>query len=542
MSIFSDFQRLALRQPDAPALVTLDDAVSYGTVLGLADRVAAGLLRAGLRTGERVAVHLSNRYELVSVYYACLRVGAVIVPVSHKLSAGEVDQLIEDSAPRFYLGEAEVHGPCAQVIDQRGTVRSGTIERVWLLGSTGTTTTEPWSGLLADDAPSPAGDIGPDELAAIFYTSGTTGRPKSLVVSQATLEAGLELTQAQGVGHAHATYYMINLMNPWGILVLLTSLRRGRPLALAATNTPDVVLRMLRTHRFGWIGGAPTTFRALLAETRAAAEPTPDLAGTRCVAGGDACPIELSRDFAETFGASLTGVYGMTETAAPVIEQPCIDAVDVPSIGWPLPGVEVRVDAEEGEEEGELLLRTPSRPVGSWNGTGVDRFDRTQWLASGDVVRRREDGCLLFVGRKKDLIMVEGYPISPLEIEQAIAAHPDVAAALVFGVPDPVTGERAVALVEPEPGRRVEPAALREHLSGRIGAYKHPGEISVVEKLPVLPSGKLGRRRLADEYTAARAGTAAPADTTDTGARADTADTGSRAGTAAPSGASAHTG
>ncbi|KUN76654.1 class I adenylate-forming enzyme family protein [Streptomyces griseoruber] len=507
MSIFSDFQQVALRQPDAPALVTLDDAVSYGTVLGLADEVAAGLLQAGLRTGERVAVHLSNRYELVSVYYACLRVGAVIVPVSHKLSAGEVDQLIEDSAPRFYLGEAEVHEPCAHVIEKRETV-----ERAWILDSAGTTTTEPWSGLLAD-APSPSDDIGPDELAAIFYTSGTTGRPKSLVLSQTTLEAGLDLTEAQGVGHADATYYMINLMNPWGILVLLTSLRRGRPLALTATNTPDVILRMLRTHRFGWIGGAPTTFRALLAEARAAAEPAPGLAGTRCVAGGDACPIELSRDFAETFGASLTGVYGMTETAAPVIEQPRIDAVDVPSIGWPLPGVEVRVDAEEGEETGELLLRTPSRPVGSWNGTGVDRFDRAEWLASGDIVRRREDGCLLFVGRKKDLIMVEGYPISPLEIEQAIAAHPDVAAALVFGVPDTATGERAVALVEPEPGRQVEPTALLEHLSGRIGAYKHPGEINVVEKLPVLPSGKLGRQRLAADYTSSREHTAASSDT-----------------------------
>ncbi|WP_216586936.1 class I adenylate-forming enzyme family protein [Streptomyces brasiliscabiei] len=510
MSIFSDFQQVALRQPDAPALVTFDDAVSYGTVLDLAHQVAAGLLRAGLRTGERVAVHLSNRYELVSVYYACLRVGAVIVPVSHKLSAGEVDQLIEDSAPRFYLGEAEVHEPCAQVIEKHGTV-----EYSWILDSTDSTDstdssdtaiTRPWSSLLAD-TPVSADDIGPDELAAIFYTSGTTGRPKSLVLSQATLEAGLDLTQAQGVGHADATYYMINLMNPWGILVLLTSLRRGRPLALTATNTPDVVLRMLRTHRFGWIGGAPTTFRTLLAEARAAAEPAPDLAGTRCVAGGDACPIELSRDFAETFGASLTGVYGMTETAAPVIEQPRIDAVDVPSIGWPLPGVEVRVDAEEGEESGELLLRTPSRPVGSWNGSGVERFDRTEWLASGDIVRRREDGCLLFVGRKKDLIMVEGYPVSPLEIEQAIAAHPDVAAALVFGVPDTATGERAVALVEPEPGRRIEPAAVLEHLSGRLGAYKHPAEIDIVEKLPVLPSGKLGRQRLATEYTSSRAAT-----------------------------------
>lgn len=498
MSIYSDFQRVALRQPDAPALVTLDDAVSYGTVLALADRITGGLLKAGLRTGDRVAVHLTNRYELVSVYYACLRTGAVIVPLSHKLSAGEVEQLIADSAPRFYIGEADVHDPCAQVTEQ-----SDTVEQAWILDSPGTAATRPWEDLPAD-APATTDDIGPDELAAVFYTSGTTGAPKSLVLSHATLDAGLGLTQAQGVGHADATYYMINLVNPWGILVLLTSLRRGRPLALTPTNTPDVILRMLRTHRFGWIGGAPTTFRALLAEARGATEPAPDLKGTRCVAGGDACPTELSRDFSATFGTHLTGVYGMTETAAPVIEQPRIDAVGEPSIGWPLPGVEVRVDAAPGEA-GELLLRTPSRPVGKWNGSGVDRFDRAQWLRSGDIVRRREDGCLLFVGRKKDLIMVEGYPIAPLEIEQALTELPDVAAAIVFGVPDDATGERAIALVEPEPGRQVDPRELLGQLSGRIGTYKHPGEIHVVDKLPVLPSGKLGRQRLAADYPAAPA-------------------------------------
>ncbi|CBG74927.1 putative coA ligase [Streptomyces scabiei 87.22] len=502
MSVFSVFQQVAQRQPDAPALVTLDGAVSYGTVLGLADRIAGGLLAAGVRTGDRAAVHLTNRYELVAVYYACLRVGAVIVPVSHKMSAGEVEQLITDSAPRFYFGEAAVHGPCSDV-----TEKSAAVERAWILDATATATattatTRPWNDILAD-APAAIREVDVDDLAAIFYTSGTTGRPKSLVLSHRTLDAGLGLTQAQGVGRADATYYMINLVNPWGVLVLLTSLRRGSPVALAETNEPDVVLRMLRAHRFGWIGGAPTTYRALLAEARAAAEPAPDLTDTRCVTGGDACPIELSREFAETFKSSLTGVYGMTETAAPVIEQPRIDAVDEPSIGWPLPGVEIRVDGEP-DEAGELMIRTPSRPVGSWNGTGVDPFDRSQWLASGDIVRRRPDGCLLFVGRKKDLIMVEGYPIAPLEIERELSAHPDVAAAIAFGVPDDATGERVVALVEPEPGRDIDPAKLLEHLTGRIGAYKHPSEIIPVDRLPVLPTGKLGRQRLTADYLAAR--------------------------------------
>ena len=499
MSIFSDFQQVALRQPDEPALVMLDGAVSYSTVLGLADRLAGGLLKAGLRRGDRVAVHLGNRPELVSVYYACLRVGAVFVPMSYKLAGGEVKRLVAHSAARFYLGEAGVHGPCAHVIEQADTVK-----QAWILDSPGATaTTCPWSDLLAD-APAITDETGPEDLAAIFYTSGTTGQPKSVVLSHATLEAGLDLTTAQGVGRADATYYMIDLTNPWGVLVLLTSLRHGRPLALTATHTPDVILRMLCADRFDWIGGAPSTFRALLAEVGRSASPVPDLKGTSCVAGGDACPTDLSRDFFETFGSHLQGVYGMTETAAPVIHHPRLDSIDEPSIGWPLPGVEIRVDALPGEA-GELLLRTPSRPVGTWNGAGVDRFDREQWISSGDIVRQRPDSCLLFVGRQKDLMMVEGYPISPLEIEQALAEHADVASAIVFGVPDDVTGERVVAMVELEPGRQVDARELLMHLSGRIANYKHPSEINIVEKLPILPSGKLGRQRLAADYTSPHA-------------------------------------
>lgn len=495
MSIFWDFQQVALRQPGAPAIVMLDSVVSYSAVLGLAENIAGGLLRAGLRRGDRVAVHIGNRPELVSVYYGCLCVGAVIVPVSTRLSGEEVEYLIAHSAARFYLGDARVPGSWAEVIEH-----SDAIEQAWMLDSAGgTAKMQPWNDLLTDEAVIPDG-IGPQEFAAIFYTSGTTGRPKGLVTSHATLGAGLDLAAAHGSGRADATYYTINLVNPWGILVLLSCLRRGRPLAMTTTNTPDVVLRMLRTHRCGWIGGAPTAFRRLLDEVRHSGGPVPDLTETACVAGGDACPIDLSREFLETFGTHLQGVYGMTETGGPAILHPSLDSIDEPSIGWPLPGVETKIDSQPGEA-GELLLRAPSRPVGIWNGTVVALFDREQWVSTGDIVRRLGDGCLAFVGRKADLIMVEGYPISPLELEQALAEHADVAAVVVFGVPDAITGERTVAMVEPRPGRRGDAAALLEHLSGRIAQYKYPSEITFVDKLPILPSGKVGRQRLAAEYT-----------------------------------------
>jgi long-chain acyl-CoA synthetase len=496
MSLFSEFEQVARLQPDAPAVVTLDGPVSYSAVLDLAERIAGGLHRAGLAKGDRVAVHFGNRPELASVYYACARAGAVIVPVTYRMSAGEVRFLVEHSGSRFYLGDVSSFQPCAKVIDGLGG-----IEQAWVLDLPGSTSrARSWVGLLSDAVPAPC-PVGPDDFVVIFYTSGTTGLPKGLVCSQASLAASLELMDACGCGRAGATYTMYDLINAWVILQLFACLRRGRPLALTATFTPQVVLRMMRAYPCGWIGGAPSAFRAMIEAVADCPQLAPDLTDTFCVAGGDAVPVELSHAFLRTFGAHLQSTYGQTETAGPATRQPALDAVDVPSIGWPLPGVDVKIDAEPGEA-GELLMRTRSRPVGSWNGAGIDVLDPAGWIASGDVVSQRPDGCLLFLGRKKDLIKVDCYPVSPLEVEQAIAQHPDVAAAVTFGVPDEVTGERLVAIVEPEPGRQLDPAQLLRHLSGRIADWKHPSEIQVVDKLPLLPSGKVGRQQLADRYTA----------------------------------------
>jgi acyl-coenzyme A synthetase/AMP-(fatty) acid ligase len=287
--------------------------------------------------------------------------------------------------------------------------------------------------------------------------------------------------------------------------MMFSCLHRGRPVALTATFTPDVVLRLMRTHPCGWVGGTPSIFGGLVEAVTRSTEPAPDLTDTVCVVGGDTFPTELSRTFFRTFGSHLQSTYGQTEAGGSMTHQPALDSVDEPSIGWPLPGVEIRIDAPPGEA-GELFLRPPAKPVGMWNGTGVDRFDQEEWMATGDVVQQCPDGCLLFLGRKHDLIKVDGYRVSPLEVEHEIVEHPDVAAAVVFGVPDAVKGGRVVAMVEPEPGRQVGAEALLKHLSDRLANFKQPSEITFVEKLPLLPSGKLGRQRLAAEYASSNAG------------------------------------
>lgn len=498
MSLFTDLEQSARQHPDDPAVITLDGPVSFSTVLTLAEQISAGLVKAGLRKGDRVAVHFGNRPELASAYYACLRAGAVIVPVSYRLSAGEVEFLITHSGARFFLGDADVYDSASTVVESLEA-----LEGTWVLDlAEPTERSRPLTELLTDDTGAPE-DVDADDFVTFFYTSGTTGMPKGVVCSYRSMEASLALMIASGCARSDATYTMYDLINAWVMLQLFTCVRQGRPLALTATFTPDVVLSLMRSYRCGWIGGAPSAFRALMEAVTASPGLAPDLTDSYCVSGGDAVPIELSTAFFKTFGTHLQSTYGQTETAGPVTRHPALDTVDMPSIGWPLPGVEVKIDAEPGEV-GELLIRTRSRPAGLWNGTGIDPLDPDGWIASGDVVKQREDGCLLFLGRMKDLIKVDCYPVSPLEVEQAIAEHPEVAAAVTFGVPDDAIGERLVAMVELEPGGSVDAAGLLAHLTGRIAGYKHPSEIQFVPKLPLMPSGKVGRTRLTAEYVSSQ--------------------------------------
>ncbi|MCL2893047.1 class I adenylate-forming enzyme family protein [Brenneria tiliae] len=506
MSIFSDFKQIALRRPDAPAVVMPDGGVAYSTLLNLAEQIAGGLLRAGLRAGDRVAIHIGNRPELISVYYACLSIGAVFVPISLRLSGGEVKYLIAHSAARFYLGDRELYGSCSEIIEH-----SDTIEQAWVFDlASPTKRTRPWTDLLTNTT-FPPSETDVKQMVSIFYTSGTTGQPKGIVYSQATLNSSLDLVDAtiaativQDSEHPNALYSMVDLISPWTILMTFACLRNGRPLALTETQAPDVALQFIRRKSIGWIFGTPSTFNSMLTLAKGSAVAPVDLSETHCISGGDACPTDLSQEFFHYFRAHLQGSYGQTEAGGPMIYQPDLNLVDEPSIGWPLPGVGIRIDRQSGES-GELLLRSPAKTVGIWNGKTVAPFDEERWIATGDVVQRRSDGCLLFLGRKKDLMKVEGYPVSPLEVEQELLKHPDIADVVVFGIPDPTTGERPIAMIQTKSGRQIDEQALLAHLSGHIAHYKHPREFIFTKKLPILPSGKLGRQQLAASYIASHA-------------------------------------
>ncbi len=499
MSLLTGFLDVAAQRPDALAVVEDERRVPYRELALLVGQVAAGLRRSGVEPGDRIAIHLGNRLELVALYYACLGVGAVIVPLHQRLVSGEIDHLLAHSGARYYVGDRENHARHAAMIG-----RHVAIERAWIVdgGPLLSGIFQPWSALPASAGQATPG-VAPDALASIFYTSGTTGTPKGVVHSQATLAAAVELMlatmpppAAQGAAGTGAVHSMLDAIVPWSILMILAAHRLGRAVALLPTLSAGTTLALLQRQPLSFLKGTPSHFKNLLACAQQAGGPDhAALADTFCVAGGDLCPPELGQAWRAQWGCALRTTYGMTESGGPIFCQPDVGATVQPSIGWPLPGVGVQQTAT-----GELLARSPANTLGLWNGRAPDRLPADRWLGTGDLVRRQDDGCYLIDGREKDQLKSDGYPISPLEVEQALLKLPAVAEAVVFGIPDPVTGERAVAMLRTATGGPIPEQALKDHLTDLIAEYKHPRQYLFVDRIPMSSAGKLSRKQLAADY------------------------------------------
>jgi len=499
MSLFSEFRSIVAQQPDTTAVVEDQRAISFRELAQLADKVAAGLLQAGLQPGDRLAIHLGNRLELVALYYACLDIGAVMVPINRRLIANEIEHLLHHSGARYYVGDQEAYSRYAAVI-----AGSATVERAWIIADEEAFEGErylPWSALLVS-SPAKRSPSHAEWLAAIFYTSGTTGIPKGVVHSQATLAQAVGLMvammpprTAQGALGTGAVHSMLDAIVPWSILMILAAHRLGRAVVLLPVLTAETTLALLQRLPLSFLKGAPSHFKNLLAAGEAsAATPLPSLTSTYSVSGGDLCPPELGRHWRDLWGGTLRGSYGMTESG-PIFCQPDVAATEQSSIGWPLPGV-----ALQQTETGELLIRSPANTLGLWNGQAVDRLPTTRWMATGDLVQRQDDGGYLIIGREKDILKCDAYSISPVEVEQALLKLPEIAEAVVFGVPDAIIGERPVALLRTANGRELPTQRLQQHLKALIAEYKHPRQYLFVERIPLSSAGKVSRKRLASDY------------------------------------------
>ncbi len=446
--------------------------------------------RLGVQKGDRVSCLSFNRAEYIFLFLALSRLGAVMVPLNFRLAQGEFLYFFEDSKPKALFYDADHAETVAGFRDRSGIESFVCFDRG---DHPGESLPELWDDLSPQDPPQV--EIGPDDPQLVIYTSGTTGQPKGALLTHVMLSSnalntvlGWDMRAADRTILHSAMFYTAG----WNVFTLPV-FQTGGCNVLVRSFDPDLILELIAKEAITTFFGVPTMFQMLLDSP--GFEET-DFSTVRfLVSGGAPLPRELMEIYLEKKKIRIWEGYGLTE-----VGPNCFMANGkLGTVGHPMPMVDLILMDDDGnpvpaEEKGEIWMRGPHVCNGYLNKPKATAEAITQegWFKTGDLGRLDADGHLSIVGRKKDMIISGGINIYPAEIEAAVGAHPAVAGAAVIGVPDPKWGEVGKAVVELNPGGSLTFEELSEFLRDRLGKYKLPKYLAVVEELPRTPaSGKI---------------------------------------------------
>ena len=443
------------------------DQLTYGELWERAARVAGGLRAQGIERGDRVAIRIPNRLDWVLAFWGAQLAGAVVVPVNVRFTDSEAQYVIDDSGASCVFGS------------------------------------------LPDGKPLEVEDLAPDDLAAIFYTSGTTGFPKGAMTSHANFLANSENAMRcvgldRDADQDHATIINVPLFHVTGCnsqLVLMTELG-GRVYILGNPLDLEGFLHTVSSERVDMLTSVPAIYHAL---SRAPSFAEADLSAVKFVSYGGA-PIAASavERIIEAFPDARVGNgFGLTETSSLTSFLPHDEAAEhADSVGFAMPVCDLAIDDANPETGvGELLVRGPNVVQGYWNkpeATAETFVDH--WLHTGDLGRIDDDGLLYIVDRRKDMINRGGENVYSIEVESALADAPGVAEVAAVAVPDEMMGEKVGAVIVPAADDQVEVERIVAHVRERLADFKVPQYVAVrKEPLPRNPGGKVLKGQLREE-------------------------------------------
>ncbi len=484
---------------DAPAVMSRGEITTYGDLRRQTGELRGALTRLGVESGDRVAIAMANNWFFVVSYFAVLGVGAIAVPVNPASPAAEMEGELKAVRPTVLIaGAAAANGVNGLDVSELGIANFLAPEGSGIDGAAS------FDALFGGQA-TPVVDRAPDDIAVLIFTAGTGGSPKAAMLTHSNLLSNIE--QAQGAaGHevlaGDVSLGVLPMFHIFGLNVVLgISMHAGASVVLVERFDPVSAVETIRDRKVTVVAGAPTMFAAMASLPRVSAA---DFATVRLALTGAApLPPDIAIDFQERFNLPLRQGYGLTE-ASPVVTSSVLEGEPRPySIGTVLPGMEVRLIDEEGEDAlegdaGEIWVRGPNVFAGYWENDEATANAKTDdgWLRTGDVAITDDDGYLYLVDRAKDLIIVSGFNVYPAEVEDAIIAHPGVADVAVVGVSHPHTGETVKAFVVASPGVHLEEDQLIDFVGKRLARYKCPTKITFVEEMPRGLGGKLLRRAL----------------------------------------------
>jgi len=489
-NLFQLFARSASTFPDKTALHSAAGSLTYAELDDLSSLVAAQLCDAGVEPGDRVAVMLPNVNSFAVAYFGALRAGAAVVPMNPLLKAREVEYYLRDPEVKVIFAwegcrEAVEAGADGLPVEVQYVV-PGEFEASLQGGPH-------YNEIAERDA---------TDTAVILYTSGTTGQPKGAELTHANLARNIDVAvELFPLLEQDVVIGALPLFHAFGQVVGLNAvLAAGGELALVTRFEPGAVLETIQKHSATVFMGVPTMYSAMLHTPGATSYDTSSL--RMSLSGGAALPVEVLHGFEKSFGCVLLEGYGLSETS-PIASFNRAGQQRPGSIGVPIPGVEMRIQDDEGNEVatgevGEIAIKGHNIMKGYWRRpeATADCIDDEGWFKSGDLGRVDEDGFFFVVDRKKEMLIRGGYNVYPREIEEVLYEHPAVRECAVIGLPHPELGEEVGAAVALTSGHAATADELRAFVKERVAPYKYPRHIWFVDELPKGATNKILKREI----------------------------------------------
>ena len=495
------------RDPLAPALEDRRGRLSYGGLASAVEQSAAQLRTLGVRGGDRVLLVAENCVAVGVLVLAASAIDAWAAVVNARLSPREIDNFISHSGARRVLYLTEVSAEARAHAE-----RAGAEDLPWPALAPAGAGTIGVGPLHADAVAEPVHDDPREQVAALIYTSGTSGDPKGVMLTHANLLHVAELSRRlRRLGPDDRFYGVLPMAHIVGLSSqLLGALSSGASIVFEERYQPDRLVQALQDAGVTILLGVPAIYAKLVDWCR---RHEVSLAGTRLrFAGTAGAPLtpELKANAEALLGQPLHNGYGLTEMA-PTVAQTLFDTPRTDcAVGQPIPGVEVRIVDFGGApvprgQVGELWVRGAGLMRGYYRAPALTCavIDQDGWFNTGDLARQGDDDALFVVGRTKELIIRSGFNVYPVEVEQAINCHPAVVQSAVVGR-DVRDNEEVVAFVELAPNASLDAETLAAFLRERLSPYKLPSEIRFLAQLPAAPTGKIRKHELRALADAAR--------------------------------------
>jgi len=476
-----------------------DTSISYRTFDEITDRMAYGLAKIGVMPGDHIAVLHPNSSQTLLSYYSIVKAGGIVVPVNTIYTPREIKFILNNSEAKALI----LHENFSPVIEEIKN-EIPLIKNIVVRKSHETIETAIENMVGSKLSIANGKDFNPDDPAIMFYTSGTTGNPKGVILTHRNFcFGGPNIAQNYGLREIDITIAVLPLVHVFCVASpFFGSLSSGGSVVVLERFKTELVFAAIAKYKVTWFPGVPTMFTYLL---NGLVENRHDLSSLRMgLSGGASLPVEVLKEWENNFKATIIEVYGLTESTGLVTANPIYGSRKPGSIGIAVSGVTAKVVDKQGNELppreiGELIFKGPNATKGYFNlPKETSEKIKNGWVYTGDHAWRDEEGYFYIVGREKELIISGGYNIYPREIEEVLHGYPGVNEAAVIGVPDSIKGEVPKAFVTLKQGFEVTEEKLLDYCKKNLAPYKIP-KIAFISELPKNTTGKIMKKELPRE-------------------------------------------